>query len=428
MTRHHALVVGIDQYLGFGPEDQLFGAVSDSEVMAEVLIERHGFKSRDVLRRSNAEATREGLLTALELLRQRVERGAHVLFYFSGHGSQMTDREGDEGDGLDETLVPYDSGRVGSGRENRDITDDEINDWAQKILSVTPHLTLVFDCCHSATLHRPGLRPRGVPPDLRPVEELPPSPLLLNRDVEIGPRALLVSACRDHERAYELPPTATEPARGVFSLHFTEALRQASATTTMREIFDRTAPFVREQCPDQHPVLSGESIDQPLFSTSIHPPTETKGSLFEQIQVLPNRFDLELGFYLSRLGAWRPLPGALQFREGDRLRVDIRHGFERELFVYLFDAGLTGKLSLLFPDPHGHESLDPGVVLRVGTRPGDRLRFTMPEDMPPEQTQGDGHLIVLASPSRVKTSRVDSGEIDPQTASGLAVAYRLSRC
>ncbi len=212
MSRRHALVAGIDVYPSFGPETQLAGAVRDARTMVEVLIGGHGFAPEDVLRLFDAQATRSALLGALETLRSRAGAGDQVVVFFSGHGSQMTDREGDEGDGLDETLVPFDSGR--GDAENRDVTDDEIHHWAARVLEVTPYLTLIFDCCHAATLHRPGWRVRSVPPDLRPVEALPPSPVPARRDAGVGPRPLMLAACRDDEPAWELPPSIAGEYRG----------------------------------------------------------------------------------------------------------------------------------------------------------------------------------------------------------------------
>ena len=57
----------------------------------------------------------------------RIGQDDIVVFHYSGHGSQMTDLEGDEPDGLDETIVPYDSGRApamrtGTSRTTRSIS------------------------------------------------------------------------------------------------------------------------------------------------------------------------------------------------------------------------------------------------------------------------------------------------------------------
>jgi hypothetical protein len=95
------------------------------------------------------------------------------------------------------------------------------------------------------------------------------------------------------------------------------------------------------------------------------------------------------------------------------------------LFVYLLDVGLTGRTSLLFPDPEGHESLDQGLVLRIGQqRP---LRLVMPEDLPAEQSSGTGHLLVLTSTTRCNTLRLLArGELDPQLAA-VTLPYQLFR-
>ena len=409
--RRHALVIGIDSYPGFGPESQLAGAVRDARKMAEVLIERHGFAPRNVLQCLETRATRRGILDALEALRVRVVAGDQALVFFSGHGSQMTDREGDEGDGLDETLVPFDSGRAEA--ENRDISDDELNHWAAGLLSVTPHLTMIFDCCHAATLHRPFWRVRSVPPDLRPVEALPPSPLPAWRDVEVGPRPLMLAACRDHERAFELPPWVAGEVRGAFSLHLVEALRRAASEETWREVFERAASALEVDCREQHPQVSGDGIDSPVFGgrRSARRRSDAGQRLLE-LAAGPNRFKLDMKLFRSRGGAWRPV-GEGWFLEGDRLRVDLRQGHDREIFIYLLDIGLAGRVTLLFPDLDGHEILDPGTVLTIGARRGDPLHLSLPDDSPASRSAGAGHLVLVGAESRLPTSRLLWGSVSP---------------
>ncbi len=430
--RRHALVIGIDTYPGFGPESRLSGAVRDARTMAEMLIDRHRFTPGDVLRCLEAKATRRGIMDALEELRRRVGTGDHVLVFFSGHGSQMTDREGDEGDGLDETLVPFDSGR--GETENRDISDDELNHWAAGILELTPHLTMIFDCCHAATLHRPAWRVRSVPPDLRPVDALPPSPVATWRDVEVGPRPLMLAACRDDERAFELPASIAGEDRGAFSLHLVEALRRATPKQTWREIFGRTASALAVDCPQQHPQLSGDRLDAPIFGgdRSGGDCSDTReiaaGRRLLELAAGPNRFKLSIKLFRSRGGAWRHLTEP-SFVEGDRLRVDLRHGHDRELFVYLFDLGLTGAVTSLFPDPDGHEVLDPGTVLTVGARRGDALELYLPEDLPPGRAAGTGRLLMVAAESRLSTSRLLSGSVDTfaDSTSAAGWSYQIRR-
>ena len=54
-----------------------------------------------------------------------------VFVQYSGHGSQMRAAiPGDEGDGLDETIVPSDA-REPDDPARKDITDNEINEVAR---------------------------------------------------------------------------------------------------------------------------------------------------------------------------------------------------------------------------------------------------------------------------------------------------------
>ncbi len=428
-ARRHALVIGIDTYPGFGLETQLAGAVRDAQTMAEVLVGRHGFAPEDVHQCLETLATRQGILDALANLRSRAESGDQVLLYFSGHGSQMTDREGDEGDGLDETLVPVDSGR--DDDENRDITDDEINHWAAELMEVTPHLTMIFDCCHAATLQRPFWRVRSVPPDLRPVDALPPSPLPVWRDVETGPRPLILAACRDDERALELPPWIAGEYRGAFSFHLIEALRHVESSMTWREIFDRAASALAADCPEQHPEASGDGLDASIFGDSgaNSEPGQRAADAGERLLALadrPNRFGLSMKLFRSRGGAWRH-PADSTFVEGDRLRTDLRHGHDRGLFVYLFDVSPAGKVTLLFPDLDGHEVLDPGRVLTVGARQGDSLTMTLPGDSSVEKAADHGDLILIGSSTRLSTTRwlAEAAPIAETGAAGVRAKYRV---
>lgn len=422
MSRRHALLIGIDDYPGFGPESQLGGAVRDAQMMAEVLIDCHGFEPENVRSLCDAQATRDAILGAMEALCSRAAAGDQVVLCFSGHGSQMTDREGDEGDGLDETLVPSDGGR--GNAENRDITDDEINHWAARLLKVTPHLTLIFDCCHSATLQRPTWRVRSVPPDLRPVEALPPSPIRVVRDVEIGPRPLMLAACGDQEQALELPPSIAGEARGALSFHLVTALREASPRQTWRKVFARVASALARDIPEQHPRLSGDGVDAPIFGgRRARGRRSDAGRRLLELAGRPDPFGLTLELFRSRGGAWRRATRAA-FIEGDRLRVDLRHAHRRELYVYLLDVGLTGKVTLLFPDSDGQEALDPSVVLTVGARRGDALELFLPEDLPPGSVGGTGHLVLVAAEARLSAAELFSGTF---ASSSDAATYTVAR-
>jgi hypothetical protein len=272
-----ALLIGVNKYK-FPGINQLQGCVNDVELMSKILQENFGFPADHITLLRDEQATRDGILAAMDALVDCVGQEDIVVIHYSGHGSQMTDREGDEKDGLDETIVPHDSGR--SPYPNRDITDDEIYLRLLGLGEKTPHITLIFDCCHSGTISRDpfGANERWVEPDLRPVEELPPSPVaaFLGRGVvrDSGPsgwlplseRYVLVAACRDEEKAYEytLSQGDSQLTHGALTYFLAQALRSAQSGTTYRDIFEKVSPQITAVRTLQHPQMEG-ARDRLLF-------------------------------------------------------------------------------------------------------------------------------------------------------------------
>ena len=127
----HALLVGINKYPNFPPERQLRGCLNDVALLRATLRDRFGFAETSMMVLTNEQATRAAILAAMKKLADDTGPDDVVLFYYSGHGSQMSDREGDEPDFYDETIIPYDSGRM--TYENRDISDDEIYLWLRDL-------------------------------------------------------------------------------------------------------------------------------------------------------------------------------------------------------------------------------------------------------------------------------------------------------
>lgn len=85
----------------------------------------------------DAHATRDALVQAMEYAAEVVQPNDLFLFFFSGHGGQLTSDDPMERDGLDETLVLYDG----------QIRDDELGDL---LLNIDSRLSLVvLDACYS---------------------------------------------------------------------------------------------------------------------------------------------------------------------------------------------------------------------------------------------------------------------------------------
>lgn len=164
--RKLALLVGINEY----PRDSLFaplnGCVSDVELQYYLLVHRFGFNPRDIVRLTDQQATREGILTAFEehLIKQ-AKPGDVVVFHFSGHGSRVLDPDQDFEDGLNSTLVPIDSPLpAGFPREGGAVND--ITGHTMFLLGSaipTENYTVVLDSCHSGGAKRGNLTIRARP-------------------------------------------------------------------------------------------------------------------------------------------------------------------------------------------------------------------------------------------------------------------------
>jgi hypothetical protein len=272
------LLVGVNKYSKLAPRYQLQGCVNDVELMAGILKDNFGFEEEKITVLRDEEATRDGILQAMDALVEDVGEDDVAVVHFSGHGSRMRDPDGDEPDGYDETIVPHDSGR--SSHPNRDIRDDEIYEWLLRLTSKTPYVTLIFDCCHSGSITRDafGEQARWVEPDDRPVEELGIDPISIDiargagRDLgpsgwlPLGDRYVLIAGCRDEESSYEhtIQQGLQKVRHGALTFFLSQELNKVTSGTTYRDLFDRVSPQVTAKHSRQHPQIEG-ARDRELF-------------------------------------------------------------------------------------------------------------------------------------------------------------------
>ena len=158
-----ALLVGVNKYQT--PGNDLRGCVHDVASM-RVLLGHNDFSVMHVRSLIDEQATKERILASLTQMVTNMKEGDHGVFHFSGHGSQVPCGEGDEPDGLDEVLCPYDFDWSGTY-----IKDEGLREILSR-LDGGATLDVLLDCCHSGT----GLRDIGdpvprfipMPPELMP--------------------------------------------------------------------------------------------------------------------------------------------------------------------------------------------------------------------------------------------------------------------
>lgn len=156
-----AVLVGVGDYLYLDAD--LKGPVHDVGLMARTLMKR-GVKAEDIRVLADAEADlpdgaqrgapdRKEILQVFEQAIVDSNAGDTVFFYFSGHGAQAPDQDGDEGGGLDEIFLPRDAKGWNSaiGEVENAIRDDTFGRFAHLAAERGVKLVAVLDACHSGT-------------------------------------------------------------------------------------------------------------------------------------------------------------------------------------------------------------------------------------------------------------------------------------
>lgn len=253
--RKLALLVGINAYPETGLLAPLRGCVNDVEMQYHLLVHRFGFNPADILKLTDAQATRTGILTAFEEhLIQQAKPGDVVVFHFSGHGSRVLDPDRDFPDGLNSTLVPVDSplpeGFPRQGGPVHDITGHTLF-LLMKALQ-TDQVTVVLDSCHSGGGTRGNLtvRSRRGGPTLQMSEaerayqqqwlarlDLTPAAFIQQRRAGIA-RGVAIAATQRDQYA------ADAPFEDFYAGAFTYAMTQYLWQQTGRTFVNSTVPNV----------------------------------------------------------------------------------------------------------------------------------------------------------------------------------------
>jgi caspase domain-containing protein/uncharacterized protein DUF4384 len=157
-----ALIVGVEKYRDPRVPGTP-GCEADARAMEQLIKSVYRFTEVKVL--INEEAT----ASSIELwFRSWLIAGTRpvdrVFFFYAGHGSQISDDNGDEADGKDETLAPYDVDPMSGANVIRDDLIDEMIGTLSGRRAV-----LVFDSCHSGTISR-GVPKSPMPPG-RPMQK-----------------------------------------------------------------------------------------------------------------------------------------------------------------------------------------------------------------------------------------------------------------
>ncbi len=144
-----ALLIGVGEYAS--AENNLPGISLDLKVMQGVALEM-GYLEENIRLLRDSEVTSENVREVMSTwLLEDISAEDRVLVYYSGHGSQVPDQNGDERDGFDEVLTMHNLA-FSNGEYSGVLRDDEFN----QLLSAIPseRIAVVVDACCSGTAVR----------------------------------------------------------------------------------------------------------------------------------------------------------------------------------------------------------------------------------------------------------------------------------
>jgi len=257
----HALLIAIQDY-SKTTFNSLKGPANDLKLTKGVLRERFGFVEHDFIILKDEKATHTGIEKAFNALRERVKPNDFVYIFYSGHGSQTKDLNGDEPSGYDQTWVSYGARTRSDNKDidNYDVLDDEIDKWLSNLSQKTKNVIFISDSCHSATVTRgAAATSRAIKEDKRPhlLGKRSYKRIKTHYGIHIG-------AARDNESAIEVAQKEGQY-YSLFTWYWTQNLQQAQIGETWNDVFKRTyAQVTRERGIAQHPQIKGEYRRQVL--------------------------------------------------------------------------------------------------------------------------------------------------------------------
>ncbi len=279
-----ALIVAISHY---DPETGWndLSAQRDA-LMVKAALATQGFDTvRNVVVLQDQKATRKGMAEIIRShLIEKALHGSTVVFHYSGHGQQVFDDNGEEIDGYDEALVPYDAPMKASGKQagylgEKHMRDDELGallSEVQEKIGATGTLTVVLDACHSGTATRGIGKARGTLFKIAPKDYSPLQPPRSYQDdwlgaaegADLAPR-VVISGASAHELNYEAQDEQGQWV-GPLSYAFSRAFAAADAHTTYQGLFDKIKVDMSAMAPRQSPQIEG-AVDRQVLGGNALP-------------------------------------------------------------------------------------------------------------------------------------------------------------
>jgi hypothetical protein len=240
-----ALLIGINYT---GTSNELYGCINDVNLIKE-RISQNGFTNITILTDlTSKKATRDNILNEFKNLLINSQEGDLLFLLFSGHGSNIFDKNNDEIDGNDELIISCDF---------KSILDDELKTIIQNYLKKNVTLFAMFDSCFSGSVL--DLKYQYL--DTLNYDKFTEN----SKDFETLGNVLMISGCTDKQTSAD--SVFNNIANGAMTWSLLESLKQ-TPNCNWRELLKKMRELLKSNNYEQIPQFSSGTlvdIDLPIF-------------------------------------------------------------------------------------------------------------------------------------------------------------------
>jgi hypothetical protein len=236
------LVIGID-YLN-GAMSRLGGCINDAECVKNYYKNLYQIEDCNIKiledNDKNNMPTKSNIVQSFSWLVDGAKENDLLLFHYSGHGTEVPDKNGDEEDGYDESIISSDG---------RYILDDEIYELLVKKVPINVKLFATLDCCHSGT----GF-------DLKYIynEKEPNNIHCCKKNEPFENNVVLLSGCKDNQMSAETVDFGQGKAnvRGAMTLLFIHLLEINNGKISYSNLISQMRHMIKDYGYAQEPQFS----------------------------------------------------------------------------------------------------------------------------------------------------------------------------
>ena len=243
-----ALLIGINYT---GTSVQLNGCQNDVIKIKEVIKSNYSYLESNINllidKKDHIQPTTTNILSALNAIYIQCKKEVidEVFIYYSGHGTNIIDRDRDEVDGKDECIVPLDYAKSGI------ITDDIIYKFLSHLAPVKKKIIWIFDSCNSASC-------TDLPYSftLTNANRLVKQNLSKRKPIFNNKNIFVLSGCLDAKVSYDVREPDGTPC-GLLSYNLRKTLEEFGYNCTIEQLLTNIKKGFGSN--DQTPVLSVNS-------------------------------------------------------------------------------------------------------------------------------------------------------------------------